>query len=813
MKAVKAIHGKINPNATHLSKPSTWFLSPEQRRKKRARGNDDDDDDDSIDSGNEDYICDDDWLGTETHSTPLEHLWGAYIDPDQNPLQRLEPVEGGDSRKNEESNGNVVADDDAMNVSGEEEDGYDNNMPSSSSASGAAEGLAEAGIPHTWLNAGFQLSECGSGLVIKCPSVEEIEFFSWRQQQVNDKRNAVPPPHHCKALTAITSIVTGLIYTGASIQGGEVNFTSGKAPWSSLTKEERKREFESRLSDALSSLIFVAAQVSLKRKKKACNKAIRSCKPTNDESNYSNLLREAIAERKAALAAIGNENEEKNVYHGSSGKENDANNGSNNTNNVSAMVEDDVSKHTNRRLKKKPIPRSQENKELMRRRLDLIPTCIWADKKAAVKARAGDGPPFNCNISLITSWTNIRDIELYVKSNLRAFTEKGGIALFLETLLRIHGKDVIARQLNRHTADTAVSSDSKGDGEKVGTQQEPAIISDAVKIEDSKCTTQKGAGFSSLIRCTCEDRQKRMHEEKPLPLNVRIDPSKLLDTTPTGTECVSVELITLLLTGRISSDWKDCSSEKLGIGLLTGNVGEVSHGLSRPEKPVWLLKGETCYSMLSINGSWNAGGSKSGFADGASAGDDLKTISKVDKPGVSLDVNHWNGWYGQRSSTGMRLVASRLSKDVPSKKLLAQFSEQDGSNTMKKSIVRRRRYENVINTISAEEHKANEIKEKGVPISAFELERIKIHSDDQKLYPRNHKMWRFDLGDDDDGVAANMDLKPSAQKWVPYFQLTPRQKRMVETKLGPKINTILWTRWPEAIIDNLTPSEGGFPVV
>jgi len=287
-----------------------------------------------------------------------------------------------------------------------------------------------------------------------------------------------------------------------------------------------------------------------------------------------------------------------------------------------------------------------------------------------------------------------------------------------------------------------------------------------------------------------------------------------LDTTPNGIECTSVELLTLILTGRISADWKDCSSEKLGIGLLTGNIGDVSHGLARPKQPVWLLNGETCYSVVHIDGSWNggrsdSGGSRSKFYNGSSVGDDLTTISRVDKPDASLNICHWNGWYGQRNRTTMRLITSKVDKEVPSKKVLSRFSEQHERTKTKSSLMRCLRYENVINAVSAEEHISNRIKEKENPICPLELKRIKIHSEDRKLYPRNHKMWRFDIRDN------NNKLLPAtgAENWVPYFLLTSRQKRMVEMNLGPKIKTILSTRWPGAIIDNFVPSEGGFPVI
>ncbi len=782
MKAARDLNLKIDPDTTQLSKPSTWFLSPEEGKRRPRKK-----DDESIDSNSEDYIGDEDWLGDETYtpSIPMEYLWGAAHD-----YWTIDPYEEGEAeqKKNDESNGNVTADDedddedDAM----EQEKVDEKNKEAFKSVPLLVEGGENRGIPHTWLNAGFQLSDCGSGLIIKSPTVEEVEFFAWRQKQVNDKRNAVPPPQHCKSLTSITSIVTGLLYSGASVQGNEVNFTSGKAPWASLTVEQRKREFESRLADALSSLIFVAAQASLKRKRKAYRKALKTGEVIQVERNMSDLFKEALEKRNASLSEL----EKKQQAKGDK-----------------TMAVNVVKDHVNRSFTKEALSVSTDTRELMRRRLELIPTCVWAEKKDVVKPRPGDALCFfNVDAKVKISWTNIRDIKLYVESNLRAFTEKGGIALFLETLLRIHGDNYIGRQLIRCAS---VTSSISVTGKRGGEIPEKGSRGEFI-CKGGKTTvplqTVYAAGYPSLIRCTCECRQKKIHEENPLPLNVRTDPTKLLDTTPPGTECVSIEFLSLILTGHVSSNWKDCSSDKLGIGLLTETVGEVSQSLARPKQPVWMIQGETCYTMLAIDGAWTRNGA-SNACESSSYGEDLKTISRVDKPNVALNLIHWNGWYGQRSKTGMRLVTPYSKKPFPSNKLLSQFSEPAGKMDTKSLIMRRRRHEHVLNAISAEQHTSSQ--EQEIPIRPIELKRIQIYEQDQKLYPKNHKLWRFDLGEEDD----DLGKKPSTQSWIPYFKLNPRQKRLVETKLGPKINSILWTRWPGAVIDNFTDSEDGFPVV
>ena len=126
-------------------------------------------------------------------------------------------------------------------------------------------------------HASFGLSKCGTGLIVQSPKVEDIEFFAWRQQQNQGghNQNGVPPPYHCKSITAIMSIVTAMLYTGASIQGSEVNCTSAKMEFANLSPDERRREFPSRLADALAALIFIAGRASLKRKKRSMKKLNR----------------------------------------------------------------------------------------------------------------------------------------------------------------------------------------------------------------------------------------------------------------------------------------------------------------------------------------------------------------------------------------------------------------------------------------------------------------------------------------------------------------------------------------------------------
>ena len=74
--------------------------------------------------------------------------------------------------------GNVIADEDT------EEDEEDEEESAATSGSG---------IPHTWLNAAFNLSSCGTGLAATPPKTEDIDLFLWRQQQQQQPPPPLPP--------------------------------------------------------------------------------------------------------------------------------------------------------------------------------------------------------------------------------------------------------------------------------------------------------------------------------------------------------------------------------------------------------------------------------------------------------------------------------------------------------------------------------------------------------------------------------------------------------------------------------------------
>ena len=637
--AAAAVAKKVSPKSEVVDDKC------ERKRKKEFLKNKVKDDDD------DDYISDSDWLQDDWVSTrsPSIAIWGKLSDAEPSPAEETESA----------AEGNVVADEDTEDRS-----------------------KADTGIPLTWLNASFSLSSCSTAMALKPPKPEDIEFFTWRQQQNQERssRTLAPPPFHCKAITGVLSVVNAMLLTGSTIQGEEVNCTSAKKPFGSLTATERKNQFDTRLAEAIAALIHIAANASMKRKMRAFEKMTES-----EDKDEVKLQR-------------------------------------------------------------------------MQRRLHLVPTCTWLDDFTASMSQVPDGPSHK-NVQIGSSLTNIHDIRSYVQSNIRKFTAPGGVALLLETIFQIHGAGVISRMLKQPT--TAESNDS-------------------------------------LICCTCEARQKAILEKTPISQRMKnnSDPAKMADTTPPGHACISVELMSLLVTGKIRKSWNTWATEGLGFGILSDSPGKVGWQLARPLKPVWVLQGETCYTVLWLDDCKGA---------------DLKTISRLDKPGVVMEIIHWNCWYGQQNRSSIRLITAAGKWEPPGLSFTPSANIWEGCRGPMEAkrtvdLLHERRGEKLTNSLSAKEHEAQEAKENEAPITQGILEATKAHPDDMRFYPEKFKMWRFDMGEDEKENIGDDGGKGNGDDWIPYHRLSARQKMIVEMKLGPKINRILWGRWPHSKIEIFSDS-------
>lgn len=184
----------------------------------RLHGHSDDESDNEYD---DDSVDIDDFLyGSEDYPYPSRVLWESF------PIENIE--------------GENIRDDDSPRV-----------------------------IPLSWLRSGFKLSKCGNGLAMNEPKEDEWDIIrrSLPQNIRDGPLKGVKSlfPYNCKGVSAMLSLVTALLYSGVSLQKGTISIGVDRVNFDELPLQERKTQFDVRLEDALSALIFVAAKAGAQR--------------------------------------------------------------------------------------------------------------------------------------------------------------------------------------------------------------------------------------------------------------------------------------------------------------------------------------------------------------------------------------------------------------------------------------------------------------------------------------------------------------------------------------------------------------------
>jgi len=424
-------------------------------------------------------------------------------------------------------------------------------------------------IPRTWLSAGFKLSTCGTGLVLPAPIDTELARLKSIQsvKYPTGTMSMQPPlpPYHCGGLTALISIVTALLYTGACIQGKEVNCNSCKRKlFADLSNQERQNEFPERLADALSALLFIAANESVKYRLGGLEKIEKKL----------TKKRHKMKKRKYFEVDPYDCDEEGNY------------------------IDKD---------------RSSQDRELMKKQemlhyAKVCSVCRWEEDTNTGELKFPlDQLIDNVeNLRFSVTFTNAKDIRSFVWANLRAFMGPGGCALFLETVVHIHGIPRLRSMLDNLRAK---------DAPEVATRP--------------------------LIRCRCDEKVKNKWEialqkrQQQLLTSTSITPHNI-DNSPPGHECISTELMSLLITGKTEKNMKNWEATKLGFGLLSvesllENI-ESNPKLKSPPKPIWIVKGDSSYSVL-----WN---------NDLISGKVNKSLSQsLGQESTPFHLTYWNGWH------------------------------------------------------------------------------------------------------------------------------------------------------------------------
>ena len=613
---------------------------------------------------------------------------------------------------------------------------------------------SKASIPLTWLRVGFQLDdEHALGLVLPEPSVTDLGFEEWQRLSIQRrKKNRAAPPFHCRAITAVLSTVTALIHSGAQVVSDDTNNSSSSSsssamntsgdgviiipprsvqtPWTELTVLERRRQFDARLTQALTCLLVRAATTARKRKLRYLQNHHRRCRRRSQQYHKG----------------------EENVEEGEA-------------------AQDSVSTKLRRQAAQRKIER-------------VCPVLGWPVEGENVAV-----PTANQPVVYSTSFTSIADLQLYVASQLPYFQKPGGVALLLETLVQIHGPSTLHALWNA--------------------QREAAKTSDAMPSSSLHHHTHQG-----LVHCDCIQRDLSVFAQ-PIPNTKKLEPHP---------DCVSVELLSLLLTGTIHTTWQNWSTDPLGIGVLSDRA-ILSKALTRPLVPVWILAGPTTYSVLWAHAQqpdYRIQNTAGGPENDSRRNNNQNNHAHVREShaGTVVRLEHWNAWHEEHTLTKLRLSMGRHDWKPPMKAPApvedAFFTTTtNGAPSQTLRILEERRRQRCR---LAEARQGLEVVDPNAVFTAAERAIVRPHPDDVKFYPDRFTLWRYNASswpqsrnDDTDKDVKMEDCKPRSS-WVPYHRLTPREKRLVENSLGPAIANILRTRWPTATLDDLQPNRP-FPLV
>ncbi|KAL7581099.1 hypothetical protein ACA910_005900 [Epithemia clementina (nom. ined.)] len=711
-------------------------------------------------------------------------------------------------------------------------DGYDrDNMSPSAADEEEEDGEDGKGgtIPVTWLRAGFRIANDEKmGLSCNAPNEDDIAYLQWKQQMPlssahsssrrrgGEKPRLPQPPYHCPSITLLPAVVTALMQAGVTVvqetnaSAPRVTSQTTRKPYFQLDAQTRAREWEPRLVDALTALLVIAAQSSKQRKAKALERAQCVEKWHQQQERRARAAAEDPLVKRAAaaptsLSSIDSRTKSGKKKHDTAPAASVKIAGKSRNNSIQHV------QSANSLSKNGDVSAASAKWQKLQSKLQLCPTCWW--DKVDPNSNTINPPQANNHgyvlpnsdsaFSIPLSFTHICDLRSYVKSNLDAFLGTGGCALFLETILRIHGKGAVQRLVQFARQDES--------------------------SKNKKNQSLRNKKLPPLVQCKCQERYHKAQQRQRIsswPGASKTAKDQTTFALEPCNDCASVELVSLLLTGRVFCTWKGWSTNmtpfaNLGIGILTDRPRQVGRGLTRPLKPVWIVKGPSQYSVMWLNERNSAG-----ILD--------------ESEGLVANMTHWSCWYGNpdndedsgdgaipshNSLTNVRFMTSTEPKSLEvgqkskraepnalsSKFAAAQSPEADNNfdfdgqftGTTVALLDERRRKEKqaVVDRGAAEYIEDDHL------FTQSDLDRVRVHPDDA-IYYESFRLWRYDIlprqteNNDDEGAK-----KARGDHWTPFHRLGAYDKMLVETKLGPKLAVILRTRWPGARIDRMEPSK------
>jgi hypothetical protein len=641
---------------------------------------------------------------------------------------------------------------------------------------------AKKKVPSHWKTAGFAISDCKTGPVAPMTTQDDAAGSGDNRRQHRRPRPAVT--HLCGGLTGLLSIVTALLQSGVSVQGKKVGCHKlrplGKRFADISNKTKAGQDYDNRLVDIITSLLWIAA------------------------SSYHTSRRERCSRRQyRPLDKIGG------------GKD---------------MNISNKDKEEGETGSKSPVPAEQPNKgpqiekDLMFNR-QLCRICTWQhdpiDAAASSNSAASRANEKICE-AVSTSWTNMSDLRAYVVSTLPSFIGPGGCALLLETIVRLHGVKRIRHMVQRaggtlplircwqeagdrgQSQDQKISSGTPGGGDDGGKQQTTCHNHDGCMARKRRALVQ--AKKSSISSGTGSSSSSAAQQEI------------VVGTT----HCMSVELLSLLLTGSVHTNYHNWSTGGLEIGLLS--LDDVSQAAAGGGKTLRLLQEDAVPTQSPELATAPANPSSLGANTEGSM-----RVAVI--RGCNADSSHQQGighglkfpvspvWLVQGSDQFSTMwLKSELDKEIMNEPgsafHMVQWQSVDGgTNTTSRVLTARK---DIAILASSLNKRNGSLKDDGSGSSAQQAEEeiyiVMSHPDDRLYYPDQYKRWRFSFDSStSNNKSSSLSLKVEAEEekkeddgnhcdrvWKPYFRLNAMEQQLVGYTHAPKTNLILWSRWPRA---------------
>jgi hypothetical protein len=251
----------------------------------------------------------------------------------------------------------------------------------------------------------------------------------------------------------------------------------------------------------------------------------------------------------------------------------------------------------------------------------------------------------------------------------------------------------------------------------------------------------------------------RKYKETVSSNNAVSAPPQSNGKAPPGKNCISDELISLLISGKAEYEYKALDTSKLGFGLVS--IDDITdtdlmkiptqQNLQSTSKTIWLVKGSKSYSVL-----WN----NEKLCSKTKKKQQHQLKNDIDKP---FHLSFWNSWVHPHAEI-------RHGKIIP--------------------LHHVPRPQKMIRTHHSKEEKQANPEATG---NECQITDIQPHPEDVKLY-KNYRHWRF-------SVINSSNSRMGDEQWISYFRLNERQKTFLELKMAPQINKVIWSLWPGSEIE------------